>query len=1553
MQPENTNPQKSYSISINTSPTLTEVTTQGTTKLQAEIKTQVEAKTLQDEFQSSGLYESTSERDNCGIGLVAKIDGKRGHQVLRDALQILKNLDHRGARAADPLTGDGSGVLTQIPHKLFLSEEKQLKIQLPEIGNYAVGVLFMPRLMDHIVELQRMVEDILSKQNLECLAWRKVPVQPSVLGPLARQSEPSHWQIFVARPSHVTELEFEQKLFIARRLLEKYIASSNQPGCEFFAFPTFSASTIVYKGLLIPENLDVYFSDLQSPLFVTAIALVHSRFSTNTFPAWPLAHPFRYLCHNGEINTLKGNLNWMKARQGLLQAASAQILGTELKELFPLIQEGQSDSASLDNMLEFLVLTGRSLVHSMMMLVPEPWMENAAMNPERKAFYEYHATMMEPWDGPAALIFTDGKQVGATLDRNGLRPCRYQVTKDGRLILASEAGALPVPASQVVSKGRLEPGRMLFVDMVKGVLLDDNEVKNQVIKQAPYAQWLERNLLALDSLPDPAGSVADKKSILSSDLSLVRRQQIFGFTDEEFKRILIPMFQNGEEPISSMGNDTPLAILSERPQLLFNYFKQLFAQVTNPPIDPIREQLVMALVTFLGSPVDLWRKDFPEDKYIRLESPILKPKDMRKIESLTGSCFKKLKLAIVFDRPEGLELALQKICEKAEQAVRDGTAILILSDLDLKAHQAPIPSLLAISAVHQYLIAQSLRTSVSLVLETGEARDVHQMACLLGFGVEGIYPYLIFESISQMVENPKQAEKNYVKALNKGLLKIFSKMGISTLQSYCGAQIFEAVGINSEMSKKWFGNVSSRIGGLDLAMLEKETLLRVEKAFSSAVEKLDSGGDIHYRVQSEAHFWNPETITQLQKAAQTNNLNSYRQFTESANEETHRSLTLRGLFDFNYLAQSIPIEEVESAKDIVKRFTTGAMSLGAISREAHETLAVAMNRLGAKSNTGEGGEDPERFSTLLNGDSANSAIKQIASGRFGVTAHYLANARELQIKMAQGAKPGEGGQLPGHKVDDYIAILRHSTPGVQLISPPPHHDIYSIEDLAQLILDLRNSNEDADVSVKLVSEVGIGAVAAGVAKAQAHKIVISGESGGTGASPISSIKHAGLPWELGLAEAHQTLLLNGLRSRVRLETDGQLRTGRDVVIAALIGADEFGFATAPLIVEGCLMMRKCHLNTCPVGIATQDPELRAKFTGKPEHIVNYFFFVAEDVREYMAKMGFRTMQEMIGRSDKLKMRDLDHHWKAKKLDLTRLLYRPKIVSFDELSLRQKETPPLDPMAYQLIAKAKLAIDKGEMVSFTMQIHNTDRAVGTLLSSKIVKKWGAEGLPDDTINIQFKGSAGQSFGAFLCNGISLRLVGETNDYVGKGLSGGKIVLSPEPDAAFDIETAILIGNTAFYGATAGEAYLGGRAGERFAVRNSGARIVVEGVGDHGCEYMTGGIVVVLGKTGRNFGAGMSGGIAFIYDEEDDFRSKCNLGMVELETINDSEDEIQLLNLIQSHVKHTGSKKAQLILNQWSQMRGRFLKILPTEYKKVLAKKQKLQLLAEHTEIYVHD
>lgn len=1507
-----------------------------------------------------GLYDPNYEKDSCGIGLVAQIQGIRSHRTVHDALQILCHLDHRGARSADPLTGDGAGILTQIPHRFFSSLSKDLGFSLPQRGQYAVGVAFLPKKTDDRQHIQRAIETVLKDEALEFLGWRSVPVNSDAVGTMARQTEPSHWQFFVGRSGIANDSIFDQRLYVARKKIENLVyalpGNPGLPGKEFFAIPSLSSNTVVYKGMLLPEQVEAYYPDLQESDFESAIALVHSRFSTNTFPAWPLAHPYRYLCHNGEINTLKGNLNWMIARQGQMKSPT---LGDQLQKILPIIRSGQSDSACLDNVFEFLLMNGYSLAQAMMTLVPEPWIGNSHMDPELRGFYEYHASIMEPWDGPAALVFTDGKQVGATLDRNGLRPCRYQVTQDQYVILSSEAGVLPIDPSQIIEKKRLEPGKMFLIDTAEGRIIEDQEIKSKIARQKPYRAWVENHRVSLNDLPNPA--LSSKKSHLFSSLkdeALCLQQKVFGYTEEELKMVLFPMATLGEEPISSMGNDTSLAILSDRPQLLFKYFKQLFAQVTNPPIDPIREQLVMSLVTYIGPKGDLSEETPNSCRAIRLEQPILTNEDLLKIRELNDPHFQTKTLRMLFpvsQGAQGLEQALENLCQEAAQAASSGTHLLILSDRGVDSSWAPIPSLLALSSVHQRLLKERLRTQVGLIVETAEARDVHHFSCLIGYGAGSINPYLAFDTISDLLDSQRfsdepiqesqemlaakkaLAHSKYIQAISKGLLKIFSKMGISTIQSYFGAQIFEAIGLSKNLVDQWLGGTVSRIGGLDLLGLGEQTLRRHQEAYEESFfirgsqgPLLDRGGEIHYRRGGEYHSWNPDTISTLQQATRTNDSLTYRQFAKLANEESGQPSTLRGLLELEFIADPLPLSEIEPSQEIVKRFTTGAMSLGAISKEAHETLAIAMNRMGAKSNTGEGGEDSERFTPFENGDSANSSIKQIASARFGVTAHYLANAKEIQIKMAQGAKPGEGGQLPGHKVDDYIAKLRHSTPGVQLISPPPHHDIYSIEDLAQLIFDLRNSNPEAAISVKLVSESGVGTIAAGVAKAKANKILISGDTGGTGASPLSSIKHAGLPWELGLAETHQTLVLNHLRDRVRLETDGQLRTGRDVVIAALLGADEFGFATAPLIVQGCIMMRKCHLNTCPVGIATQDPLLREKFAGKPEHVVNYFFMVADEVRELMAQLGFRTVSEMIGRVDKLRLKAI------RNIDLTPLLhFKPAEAAPGVLV---SELPLLDAFTEKLIPLCLPAIEREEKVTLDSAIRNVDRAVGTLLSSRIVKTKGPHGLPEDTITLKFKGSAGQSFGAFICPGISLFLEGEANDYVGKGLSGGKIAIYAPMNAGFNPETAILAGNTTLYGATSGEAYLGGIAGERFAVRNSGALAVVEGVGDHGCEYMTGGIVVVLGTTGRNFAAGMSGGIAYVLDEAIDpqggFLSRCNLSMVEVTRITELEDEKNLFHLIHNHLKYTGSVKAQRILNQWSVLKHKFFKVLPVDYKKVL-------------------
>jgi glutamate synthase (NADPH/NADH) large chain/glutamate synthase (ferredoxin) len=1489
-----------------------------------------------------GLYDPQHEKDSCGIGFVVNIKGKKSHDIVRKGLQVLENLTHRGAQGADAHTGDGAGILLQIPHAFLKRVAGDTGVVLPEVGEYGVGQLFLPPTTDSRRLCEKVFTEIIAEEGLRLLGWRDVPVKSDQIGALARTTEPFMRQVFIARDAF-NETQFERKLYVVRKRVEKAVAESAIQGREHFYVPSLSANTIVYKGLLLPHQMAAYYQDLTDERMVSALALVHSRFSTNTFPTWPRAHPYRYVCHNGEINTLKGNVNWMKARQGRLHS---ELFGKDMEKLFPIVSEDQSDSACLDNALEFLLLGGRSLPHAMMMLIPEPWVANPQMDLDRRGFYQYHAAMMEPWDGPAAVCFTDGKLIGATLDRNGLRPCRYHVTTDGLVVLASEAGVLPADAKEIRMKGRLQPGRMFLVDTVQGRIIDDEEIKAGIVGRKPYRSWVTQYGVSLDELPDPL-------NVPQPDHPTIRqRQQAFGYTVEELKMVITPMIVTGEEAISSMGTDTPLAVLSDRPQLLFKYFKQLFAQVTNPPIDPIREQLVMSLVTNIGPKPNLMDESPESCRRIKVQQPILTNADLQKIRGISDPHFKSKTLRMLFrvaEGPDGLGEAVDDLCKQASHAIKEGYKFLILSDRGVNEEWAPIPSLVGISAVHHHLVRECTRTEVGLILETGEPRDVHQFACLIGYGAGTINPYLVFESLVDMERDnylpegldAQTAEGKFIKAINKGLLKIFSKMGISTVQSYCGAQIFEAIGLNRELIDRYFTGTPSRVEGVGIREIGEETLRRHRVAYEpAAIRQLDFGGEIHYRIQGEHHNWNPETIYKLQHASRSNDPKTYAEFAQVVNDEGKRRSNLRGLLDFKFDPQPIPIEEVESAKEIVKRFNTGAMSFGSISKEAHETLAIAMNRLGGKSNTGEGGEDPERFRPMPNGDSKNSYIKQVASARFGVTAHYLVNARELQIKMAQGAKPGEGGQLPGHKVDENIARFRYATPGVQLISPPPHHDIYSIEDLAQLIFDLKNSNPDAGVSVKLVSEVGVGTVAAGVAKAHADKVLISGDSGGTGASPLSSIKYAGIPWELGLAETHQTLVLNDLRGRIRVETDGQMKTGRDVVIATLLGAEEYGFATAPLIVEGCIMMRKCHLNTCPVGIATQDPELRKKFNGKPEHIVNYLFFVAEEARQLMAKLGFRTINEMVGRVDKLKITKAVDHWKAKGLDLTPLLTAPDVsVDVPRYCVQKQDHGLADILDNQLVELCKAAIEVGEKVTVELPIRNINRTTGTVLSSKVAKKYGPEGLPEDTISIKFSGSAGQSFGAFLAKGITLRLEGESNDYIGKGLSGGKIIVFPPKNILYSPEETILIGNTSLYGATQGEAYFYGMAGERFAVRNSGAQTVVEGTGDHGCEYMTGGVVVVLGMTGRNFAAGMSGGVAFVLDDTGTFQSRCNTGMVELEALTAKEDKQLLHGLLTKHFMYTGSRKAKQVLDAFEATVPKFVKVMPVDYKRVIEERKR--------------
>jgi glutamate synthase (NADPH) large chain len=1488
-----------------------------------------------------GLYDPQFEKDGCGIGFVADLKGRSSHTIVQQGLEVLGNLAHRGAQGCDPCTGDGAGILFQVPHAFLRRAAAEVEISLPDAGDYGVGMVFLPQNHEWRRCCEAAFEQVIAEEGLNLLGWRDVPVNSEAIGVQARTTEPVIRQVFLAR-GRLDEAQFERKLYVVRKRGEQALRESTLEGKEYFYIPSLSSNTIVYKGLLLPHQMADYYQDLQESDVASALALVHSRFSTNTFPTWPLAHPYRYICHNGEINTLKGNVNWMRARQGRLDSA---LFGDDLPKLYPIVYDRQSDSACLDNALEFLVMGGRSLPHAMMMLIPEPWVGNPQMDLDRRGFYEYHAAMMEPWDGPAAVCFTDGKLIGATLDRNGLRPCRYQVTADDRVVLASEAGVLPTEVKNIRQKGRLQPGRMFLVDTVQGRIIDDEEIKADIVGRKPYRAWVTQYKISLDELPEPL-------NVQQPDHPTIRqRQQAFGYTVEELKMVITPMVVTGEEPISSMGTDTPLAVLSERPQLLFKYFKQLFAQVTNPPIDPIREELVMSLVTNIGPKPNVM-DEMPESaRRIRVKQPILTNADLEKIREIADPHFKSKTLRMLFrvaTGPDGLAAAVDGLCGQASQAIRDGYKFLILSDRGVNEEWAPIPSLLGISAVHHHLVRECTRTEVGLILETGEPRDVHHFASLIGYGAGTINPYLVFETLVDMERDgylpegvdATTAEVKFIKAINKGLLKIFSKMGISTVQSYCGAQIFEAIGLNRTLIDRYFTGTPSRIEGIGIREIGEETLRRHALAYEPApIRQLDFGGEVHYRVQGELHNWNPETIYKLQHATRANDPKSFQEFSALVDDESRRRSNLRGMLEFHFTDVPIPLDEVEPAKEIVKRFTTGAMSFGAISKEAHETLAIAMNRIGAKSNTGEGGEDPDRFIPLPNGDSKNSYIKQVASARFGVTAHYLVNARELQIKMAQGAKPGEGGQLPGHKVDEVIARLRYATPGVSLISPPPHHDIYSIEDLKQLIFDLKNANPEADVSVKLVSEVGVGTVAAGVAKAHADKVLISGDSGGTGASPLSSIKYAGIPWELGLAETHQTLVLNDLRGRIKVETDGQMKTGRDVVIATLLGAEEFGFSTAPLIVEGCIMMRKCHLNTCPVGVATQDPVLRKKFTGQPEHVVNYFFFIAEEMRALMARLGFRTVAEMIGRVDKLKVHQAVDHWKAKGLDLSPLLHVPHVGPHVATHCVQKQDHGLaDILDNRLVELCRPALERGEKVSVALPIRNINRTAGTVLSSRVAKTYGVNGLPHDTITIKFTGSAGQSFGAFLSRGITLMLEGESNDYLGKGLSGGKIIVVPPKEATYNPEETILIGNTSLYGATSGESYFYGTAGERFAVRNSGVRAVIEGTGDHGCEYMTGGVVIVLGKTGRNFAAGMSGGVAYILNEDGLFEQRCNMGMVELEKLHAAEDQQIVRAMIESHLKYTGSCKAKLVLDNWKAMVPKFVKIMPIDYKRVLAERK---------------
>ena len=1495
-----------------------------------------------------GLYNPQFEHDSCGVGFVVDIKGRRSRRIVEQAIQVLMNLEHRGACGSETNTGDGAGILLQIPHGFFARECERRNFKLPRAGAYGVGMVFLPKDAGSRRECERLFETIASEEGQRVLGWRTVPIDDSGIGRTARASRPVIRQVFIACDESVSDdLDFERKLYVIRKRVTKGARRGIHERGMFYV-SSLSSRTIVYKGMLTAGQLMAFYPELGDSSLESALALVHSRFSTNTFPSWARAHPYRYIAHNGEINTLRGNINWMFARESKFKS---RVFGSDLHKILPVIDADGSDSAMLDNVLEMLTLAGRSLPHAMMMMVPEPFSRHESMSEEKKAFYEYHSCLMEPWDGPALIAFTDGTQIAAVLDRNGLRPSRYYVTKDDLVVMASEVGVLDIPPDHVLLKGRLQPGRMLLVDTEEGRIIDDEELKSRLATEYPYGQWLRDNLIGLDNIPSPAvPAELDTATVLS-------RQQAFGYTNEDLNLLLSPMALDKNEAVGSMGTDTPLAVLSERPQLLYNYFKQLFAQVTNPPVDAIREALVMSTDTTVGPEANMLEPTAECARQIKLSSPILTNKELEKLKHLGDagfSGFRSITLPMLFpadDGRRGLEDALDTLCRQSSKAISERYGIILLSDRGVRRDYAPIPALLAVSAIHHHLIREGTRTQVGFVIESAEPREVHHFALLLGYGAAAINPYLAFETLSDMIRrglltgvDADRAVTNYIEAINKGVVKVISKMGISTFQSYCGAQVFEALGLDQDFVDRYFTWTPSRIGGIGLDVIAEEARLRHKRAFpdrSGHGRTLDGGGQYSYRREGEYHLFNPETIHKLQHACRVNSYEVFKQYSKLVDDQAQRLCTLRGLMELRSERKPVPIDEVEPVAEIVKRFKTGAMSYGSISKEAHEALAIAMNRIGGKSNTGEGGEDPGRYFVDPNGDSRNSAIKQVASGRFGVTSNYLVNAQELQIKIAQGAKPGEGGQLPGYKIYPHIAKVRHSTPGVGLISPAPHHDIYSIEDLAELIYDLKCSNPRARIGVKLVAEVGIGTVAAGVAKAHADVVLISGHDGGTGASPLTSIKHAGVPWELGLAETHQTLLLNNLRGRITIETDGQLKTGRDVVIAALLGAEEFGFATAPLVSLGCIMMRVCHLNTCPVGVATQDPALRARFGGDPSHVVNFMHFIAQEVRELMTKLGFRKLEEMVGHTECIQRRGAVEHWKAHGLDFSQILYRPDVPETVDRRCGTAQNHGLEKSLdhTQLLDLCKPALERKAPVSASLPIRNVNRAVGTILGSEVTRRYGADGLPDDTIRLHFNGSAGQSFGAFLPRGIRLSLEGDANDYLGKGLSGGRIIVYPPRSATFVAEENVITGNVALYGATSGEAYICGVAGERFCVRNSGVLAVVEAVGDHGCEYMTGGRVVVLGTTGRNFAAGMSGGIAYVFDEHSDFWRRCNQEMVQLTELADEEEIEAVKDMIFRHAEYTGSGRATEVLLSWNEWLPRFVRVIPNDYRRVLeAQKQ---------------